>query len=130
MSTIETLKAKLTKYPHARFTATDTSILVEPHKPDGFEVRLDVRSGTFTVSFEGWHEEFESEDEALNCFAFGLSSACRLRIDFRGRFPYRWTVESLQDGQWVADSTTGLLIFPFWRRRRTEHRQNHLISAA
>ena len=24
-----------------------------------------------TAYFEGWHEEFASEDDALNCFAFG-----------------------------------------------------------
>lgn len=129
MSAIETIKARLAKYPHAQFTATETSIVVEPYKPDGFKVRLDVRPGGFTVSFEGWHEEFESENEALNCFAFGLSSACRLRTDLRGGFPYRWTVESLEDGRWVSDSTTGLLVFPFWRPRRTLHRQNHFVSA-
>src|SRR5688500_16326077 len=129
MSAIATVKAKLAKYPVARFRATETSIVVEPYQPGGFEVRLDVRPGECTVSFEGWHEEFQSEDEALNCFAFGLSSACRLRTGLRGLFPYRWTVESLQGGQWVADSTTGLLIFPVWRRRRTEHRRNHFVSA-
>lgn len=36
------------------------------------------------MSFEGWHEAFEQEEEALECVAFGLSAACRLRVDYRG----------------------------------------------
>jgi hypothetical protein len=39
----------------------------------------------YTVYFEGWPEEFTSEDEALDCFAFGLSPKCRAGY----RFPRR-----------------------------------------
>jgi hypothetical protein len=52
---------------------------VHPRDRSGFTVGLRITPSGFTVYFEGWHEEFTSEDEALNCFAFGLSPKCRLR---------------------------------------------------
>ena len=82
----------------------------------------------FTVNFEGWHEEFTSEDEALNCFAFGLSPNCRLAVVLRGNTEKKWVVESLKDGKWTPDSETGLLLQPFWRSARIEYRQNNLLG--
>jgi hypothetical protein len=90
----------------------------------GFAVSLTEGTDEWVVRFDGWHEHFTSEDEALNCFAFGLSDRCRLRVLYRGSFPYRWTVEERTEHGWRDDSTTGLMLFPFWRRSRTEYRQN------
>jgi hypothetical protein len=81
----------------------------------------------FTVSFEGWHEEFATESEALGCFAFGLSSDCRLVIVFRGNVETQWIVERLDEGKWIEDSATGLLWQPFWRQARREYRQNRIV---
>ena len=64
----------------------------------------------------------------LDCFAFGLSSSCRLAVIYRGDMPVKWTVESLEDGRWTADSTTGLLFQPFWRPARLVHLQNSLFD--
>lgn len=41
------------------------------------------------VYFNSWHEEFDDEDEALNCSAFGLSSECRLKEFNRNGEPYK-----------------------------------------
>ena len=51
------------------------------------------------------------------------------RRTMRGKSACTWTLESLVDGQWVADSTTGLLLFPFWRAWRVEYRQNSLVKS-
>jgi hypothetical protein len=79
------------------------------------------------VYFAGWHEHFESKADALNCFAFGLSAACRLCVVYRGSTPTKWIVESRKDGSWIQKSETGLLLFPFWRARRIAYLQNRLL---
>ena len=106
------------------------STTVEPLTADGFPVSLTEGAGEWVVAFDGWHEHFTSEDEALNCFAFGLSDRCRLRVHFRGSYPHRWTVEHRTGAGWREDSTTGRLFFPFWRRSRVEYRQNSVLTAA
>lgn len=83
-----------------------------------------------TISFEGWHEEFDDTEEALNVFALGLSNECRLRECRRGSFAYKWTVEYLENGEWIEQSTTGLLLFPFWMKKSVRYLQNDLLRAA
>ena len=129
-SAIEQIKERLRKYPHVRYEADASSISVLPRSNDGFTVDLNVNQSQYTVSFNGWHEEFEKEDEALDCFAFGLSDECRLKECRRGNFAYRWTVESKQNGNWVADSETGLFLFPFWRPKKVCYLQNNVIASA
>ena len=86
--------------------------------------------GDYVVSFEGWHERFTVEEEALDCFSFGLSESCRLRVTYRGESPVSWAVQSLEHGTWVVDSTTALIFTPFWRRRTVVYRQNELLPRA
>ena len=128
MNVIDEIKAKLNKYPHAKFESNSSSVSVFPTSADGFTVGLTVNQDSYTVSFDGWHEDFQDEEEALNCFAFGLSSACRLKEYRRGNFAYKWTVESKENGKWVEDGTTGLFLFPFWIRKEVRYLQNNLIG--
>ena len=129
MNPIEEIKAKLSKYPSAKYESDASSISVLPASEAGFTVRLEGVKSPYTVSFNGWHEEFGDAGEALDCFAFGLSDECRLKEYRRGKLAYRWTVESKQNGQWMADSETGLLIFPFWKRIEVVYLQNNLIPS-
>jgi hypothetical protein len=129
MSLIDDIKARLSKYPNARYECTGSYISVFPSSDNGFTVELSVNHVSYTVSFNGWHEEFQKEDEALECFAFGLSDECRLRECRRGDFAYRWTVESKQNGNWVADSETGLFLFPFWKPKKVYYLQNNLLTS-
>jgi hypothetical protein len=125
MSVIETIADRLRHhYPSLPTRIEGCTITIEPCDKDGFSVWLCNEGGSYTVGFDGWHEEFDSEEQALNCFAFGLSGDCRLKVVFRGSFAYRWTVESKTNGAWREDSTTGLLVFPFWRRPRVVYRMN------
>ena len=128
MNPIVEIKTKLRNYPDVKYESTDSSITVLPSSDTGFNVTLDIASGNYTVSFNGWHENFADPSEALDCFAFGLSDECRLKEHRRGQCAYRWSVESKQNGQWVADSETGLFIFPFWKRAEVVYLQNNLMS--
>ena len=130
MPAIETIRQKLQRYPELRYDETPDSITVHPASSAGFAVALYQRDGGYTVSFAGWHEEFDSEAEALNCFAFGLSEECRLRVLSRGRWDYRWIVQHIVEGAWQDESETGLIFFPFWLRRHERTLQNHAIKVA
>ena len=126
MNPVEIIIEKLKQYPMTRFEAASDRISILPEK-DGFSVSLLCTSNGFTVSYEGWHEHFKHADDALNCFAFGLSDSCRLKITSRGGHDYKWTVEVIEDAEWKEDWTTGLLFFKFWRRPQIRYLQNKLI---
>ena len=128
MDAIEEIIEKLRKYPHVKYKAEDNYIVVFPVSDNGFEVWLSVLDGEYKVNFEGWYERFESKEEALNCFAFGLSSAGRVKEYRRGGVAYKWTLESKENGAWVADGTVALFFFPFWRKKETRYLQNTLIG--
>ena len=129
MKVIEEIKRRLSKYPDVRMESDASSVTVLPVSAEGFSVALTENLGNgYTVSFEGWHEEFEDAEEAMNVFALGLSDECRLREYRRGRFPYKWTVEFWEDGQWMERSTTGLIFFPFWLKSEVRCLQNKLLS--
>lgn len=129
MDTIEKIKERLRDYPDVRYEVGSSSISVLPASNDGFNVGLEVTQNHYTISFNGWHEDFKTEDEALDCFAFGLSAECRLKECRRGNFAYRWTVESRKNGNWVADSETGLFLFPFWGPKEVRYLQNNIITS-
>ena len=118
MDAIAEVKRRLQALPGLAFTQTADSIEVAPSNRSGFPVALTVEPKGFTVYFGGWHEHFESAREAVNCFSYGLRGDCRLRISYRGSTPYKWTLEHRREGQWVAESTTGSFLIPFWRRRQ------------
>jgi hypothetical protein len=130
MTAVETIRAKLKRYPQLRYEQTPDSITIFSESNEGFQVSLFQDGSRFVVAFDGWHEHFESESEALNCFVFGLSEECRVRVTSRGSFDYRWTVQYLLNGSWHDDSETGLLLFPFWRRRHERYLQNRVIPTA
>jgi hypothetical protein len=130
MDAIEQIQDKLRKYPHVTYEMGQSSITVLPTSSAGFTVGLEINGAVHTVFFNGWHENFRQPEEALDCFAFGLSDECRLKECRRGSFAYRWTVESKQNGEWVADSETGLFLFPFWKTKTIHYLQNDLITSA
>ena len=129
VSAIDRIKQKLDAHPDLRYRTTANSVEVEAPSPGGFSVRLSTDSNEYTVHFDGWHEHFESEADALNCFAYGLSGQCRLAVLIRGHSEVRFTLEHLEDGAWKADSSTGLLLQPFWRESRIEYRHNPRAQA-
>jgi hypothetical protein len=113
-----------------RYAETGGSIEVHPADANGFTVGLCESAGEIVVSFEGWHEHFKAESEALNCFAFGLSESCRLRVAYRGAMPVSWAVECWRDERWIPDTETGLIFVPFWRSKSVRYLQNRWLPAA
>ena len=129
MNVIDDIEQRLTKVPQAKYKRKNNSITVDPLDSDGFEVTLERHApDSYTIYFNGWHENFETDEEALNVFAGGLSSECRLKEYRRGGLPYRWTLESIENGKWIEQSTTGLIFFPFWMKLEIRVLQNRLIK--
>lgn len=127
MSAIQELKEKLDKYPQLKYDLEGSSISVLPE--NGFTVWLSENEQSYTVGYDGWHEEFSSKEEALNCFAFGLSADCRLKVSKFGNTAYKWIVQYHQDEEWHNDSTAGLIFVPFWRKRTVVYLHNAVINS-
>ncbi|MHC4118413.1 MAG: hypothetical protein ACYSWO_13005 [Planctomycetota bacterium] len=127
MKIIERIKERLRQYPQLTWKTEGGGISVARPNDDGFSVWLDVNKASFTVGFDGWHEEFEDENEALKVFAFGLSDECRLKVVKRGNTDVKWVLESKDGQEWHEDSSTGLIFVPFWKKKTIEYRQNRII---
>ena len=126
---ISSIKEKLQKYPHVTYTSSDGVLEIPAQSPTGFRVWIRERGSDITVGFEGWHEEFTDAEAALKCFAFGLSTACRLRVFRCLGTDYKWQVLVQSDGQWVADSETGLLFPTFLLPKKQRDLQNDIVAA-
>ncbi|MBL7840608.1 MAG: hypothetical protein JNJ75_10740 [Cyclobacteriaceae bacterium] len=128
--TIQKLIDLLKRYPGVKYYVSPNSFTVEPTNEKGFAVTIDVGPRESIVSSGFWHEHFDKgeEEQALNCFGFMLSDACRLRIDYRGEKPKRWTLEAWVSGNWITDSTMAVFNINFWSPKRTEYLQNDLIK--
>ena len=129
MGAIALLRKALEQYPAVQLSSDARGVSVKPALPNGFEVSLMEDAHETFVFFEGWHEHFSSAEEAVKCFLFGLSPRCRIRVQRRGGYPYRWTLEGYEDEKWVAYGQTGLIFFPFWRRPEVVYLQNAHIDA-
>jgi hypothetical protein len=130
MTAIEIIKEKLNKYPHVKYKIKGSHIEILPMDETGFAVSLEENNGEYIVFFEGWHEHFTNQQEAINCVAFGLSDSCRLKVIRRSGKPYKWIVEHFNNGTWKKDSETGLLIFSFWKKRTKKIYQNKIIKSS
>jgi len=118
--------SKLDEYFGFDIDTSDHHIIVSCKNPESFDVSFHAFGEEFQVGFDGWHEHFEAEEDALNCFAFGLSEECRLKVVKRGTMECSWAAQFWQDDKWVDDTTTGLIFIPFWRRKQIEYRHNRM----
>jgi hypothetical protein len=128
MAVLEVIREKLQKYPDVKFEMSDSHVIIFPRTAGGFSVSLYVHGRGYTVGFEGWHEEFIEESEALDCFAFGLSEECRLRVVSMANFDYRWIVQQRSNGTWIDESEVGNFWFPRWMTS-DRYLQNDIIKA-
>lgn len=129
---LQKIEERLKHYPGSRYKISEDSITVFPVDENGFDVSLfvsEMDSQTlYTVYYDGWHEEFSDEDEAQECFAYGLSSECRLKEFSCGGEPYKWTLEYKTEDGWEEHSTTALIFTKFWRKRTKRYLQNDLLG--
>jgi hypothetical protein len=127
MDTLEEVKSWLAGQEQVTWRIDGEYLTVESSSPDGFSVWIIDDGHEWTVGFDGWHQHFDTESEAVHCFIWGLAGKCRVTVSSRGGFPYKWTAEYKKDGEWQSLGTTCLLRFPFWRSKRMEYRQNAAI---
>jgi hypothetical protein len=86
-------------------------------------------SRTFVVSYDGWSQTFHRAEDAYDCFEFGLSDSCRLRVTLRGETATAWQIEKREYGLWVPGRVIQRRLVPFWRRRRIQLRQNRVFQS-
>ena len=60
-----------------------------------------VHDREFVVWYDQWQHAFDRAEDALDCFEYGLSDSCRLKITLRGDEPIIWHVEKREYGMWV-----------------------------
>lgn len=130
MNPINEIREKLKKYPHLNVEEENSSITVKAESNNGFDVIFVEDEGEYTVYFDGWHEHFSktNSEDALKCFAFGLSDSCRIKVYSRKGKAYKWILESNENGKWLSYSTTGLFCFNFIRKPEIRYLQNKLIN--
>ncbi len=130
MDVVGKIKAKLGNYPQLSYRIEGDKIDVDAPTEQGFSVWLTVDEGEIIVGLDGWHEHFQDETEALNCFAWGLSDQCRLKVIMHGSTAYAWVAERKDGSEWRRQSTIALIFVLFWRKRRVEYLQNAIIKMA
>lgn len=130
MTPLDEIRSRLKKYPDLQVRDDGERIEVFPATESGFPVSFYHHGAEYTVGYAGWHDTFDDPTKALNCFAFGLSEDCRLKVTHRGRFEYRWVVEHFNDGIWQQVDEVGLLVpVPFWRKKEIKYLRNNVIKA-
>jgi len=117
---------KLSRYPELRVTTGRYWLRVDPPADGGFPVHLRVHARHFSVRLGGWTRRFDRDDDAIDCVEFGLSSACRLLVEYRGSVEVAWTVEAREYGTWQPHHRTARRLIPFWWRKRTAYLQNRI----
>ena len=137
-SIIDEIREKMGKFPEARVEYDASSITYYPDSTDGFVVRLTVLKNapdkeSYSVFYNGLHEEFDRRSSAILAFGFGLSTGCRLREFVRAGEPYRWIVD-LKDDQrlrWKPDWEIlrfSTAFWQFWHSPTIRCLQNTLID--
>ena len=121
-------RRKLARWPELAFEATPATLRIPAPHPGGFEIQVQKARKGYVVRFEGWTRTFDRDDDALDCLELGLSDSCRLAVSCRGTAAVAWTLEVREFGMWVPHRRTARRVVPFWRRQRTEYKQNSIIT--
>ncbi len=111
------------------FDVTEDTITV-PAVDDGFVVRLRmVHDREFVVWYDRWQHTFDRAEDALDCFEYGLSDSCRLKVTLRADEPIAWHVEKREYGMWVpGHHPRKARSLAFWRPTRVVYRQNRVFT--
>ena len=121
-------RRRLTRWPELRYDATHARLRIPAPHAGGFAIELQSGRKRYTVRLDGWMRPFDRDDDALDCMELALSDACRLAVTCRGNIPVAWTLEVREYGMWVRHRRVQRRLVPFWRRERTEYRQNDVIA--
>lgn len=102
------------------------SAAIAPAHPGGFETSIHACGGTYSISIGGLVQDFDTLDEAVTWAARAQQPDRRLRIDYAGRHPVRWTLERLKpDGTIEEELVSGrTYLIASLLHRRTEYLSN------
>ena len=124
------IQEMLRRFPHVTYHASARHLEIPAQTRCGFKVWIQQHSRSYVVGFERWREQFANVDAAQNCFLFGLSRACRLRVLSCGGVDYKWQVQRQFEGRWITASEIGMVLIPFWCKRSERVLQNNIIDAS
>ena len=101
---------------------------------DGFDIHLDVSCRQIMIDCGGFHDHRELNTEMTKFVHhyFGyiydmLSSTMRLRVFSSNKRPYKWVLEYRDGEQWLAESTTGMLLFNYFGKKSEHILQNRTL---
>jgi hypothetical protein len=118
----------LQQYPQAKYECGDNFVRIPPCSTEGFEVAVEqVWENHFMVSLGRWRQDFYTAQEAVECFLFGLTNRCRLKVESKNSVPFRWTVEQWSDPSWSERSTCATWSYRFLTPPTTAYYQNDLL---
>lgn len=101
---------------------------------DGFDITVEVVPDQVFVYGSGFHEHFDTNDNktkiesALGLVRDLLSPDMRIREYLAGDRPYRWDLETIRDGKWITEHTTGRLFWNYFRKRSQKFYQNKVLA--
>lgn len=125
---IDEILKLLADCPQVHCERGEDTVRVLPDNPEGFEVAIEqIWDRHYSVSYGGWHEDFEAWEEALRCFLLGLSNQCRLKVQSKDGNPFKWTVEDWEDPAWVERSTTGSFSSKLFKPAVTAYLHNDVL---
>lgn len=114
-----------------RVQRSASGITVAAQSLSGFDMSVWVVEGVYQLTFDGWTEDFEDGAVAARLFVAALRGEARLKIDCIGGQRWRWTLETLCDGdRWHPQSTIGHAIWRLWGQRSVIHLRNAFAHRA
>ena len=97
--------------------------------PNGFSIFAREDRNGIIISALGWHEKFWNAKEAFEKILLLLSEKARLKAQYRGNVPYRWTLQYQQRRNWIDQSSVGLSFYPLFEKETVVFLQNHFVAS-
>ncbi len=123
------VKEKLEELHEVSYRVEGNIITVFPKNNYGFEVSFVALENKYYVYYNSWHQEFRNEEDAISCFAFGLTNRCRLKINSRGKRDYKWVLEYEDRGEWKEYSKTMGFDIQFWKKTDVRYLTNNILRS-
>ncbi|MFK8013467.1 MAG: hypothetical protein AB8B80_15620 [Marinicellaceae bacterium] len=130
----------LASYEELKITWNDdnTEVTIHEANSNGFDVSVSMDEVDLYILTDcGFHDhwrltEFKNNNEALESI-FGLvrdmlSENMQIKVMLTNKSPYRWILQFREENEWIDESTTGLLFWNYFGRRREEvYKNQHLM---
>ncbi|MFN4151466.1 MAG: hypothetical protein ACK4IX_11020 [Candidatus Sericytochromatia bacterium] len=127
--TINKIKEKISSFKDLKIIEeNDKSITLKPEHDKSFPITLIIEGNKYLVHFKGWNSTLDTEEEALDLLAFGLSDDCRLQVVFAGKIECKWILEVKENNKWVKSGEEKIALIPFWQKKKVEYFQNKIIK--